>query len=31
VGVFIYRLFTFWVPNFPGCLSFRWLQRNEYI
>jgi undecaprenyl-diphosphatase len=30
-AVFMYRLFTFWAPILPGWLSFRWLQRNEYI
>jgi glycosyltransferase 2 family protein len=30
-AVFMYRLFTFWVPILPGWLSFQWLQRNEYI
>jgi undecaprenyl-diphosphatase len=30
-AVFMYRLFTFWVPILPGWISFQWLQRNEYI
>jgi len=30
-AVFLYRLFTFWIPILPGWLSFTWLQRNEYI
>jgi undecaprenyl-diphosphatase len=30
-AVFLYRLFTFWIPVLPGWLSFTWLQRNEYI
>jgi len=30
-AVFMYRLFTFWAPILPGWLSFRWLQRNDYI
>jgi undecaprenyl-diphosphatase len=30
-AVFLYRLFTFWVPILPGWLSFQWLQRNEYL
>jgi uncharacterized protein (TIRG00374 family) len=30
-AVFMYRLFTFWVPILPGWLSFEWLKRNEYI
>jgi uncharacterized protein (TIRG00374 family) len=30
-AVFLYRLFTFWVPILPGWLSFTWLQRNDYI
>jgi undecaprenyl-diphosphatase len=29
--VFLYRLFTFWVPILPGWLSFQWLQRKEYL
>ena len=30
-AVFMYRLFTFWVPILPGWLAFQWLQREEYI
>jgi glycosyltransferase 2 family protein len=30
-AVFMYRLFTFWVPILPGWLSFQWLQRHEYL
>jgi glycosyltransferase 2 family protein len=30
-AVFMYRLFTFWVPILPGWLSFQWLQRKEYL
>ena len=30
-AVFMYRLFTFWVPILPGWISFEWLKRNEYI
>jgi undecaprenyl-diphosphatase len=30
-AVFMYRLFTFWVPVLPGWLSFQWLQRHDYI
>ena len=30
-AVFLYRLFTFWVPILPGWLAFQWLQTNEYI
>jgi undecaprenyl-diphosphatase len=30
-AVFLYRLFTFWVPILPGWLSFQWLQRNDYL
>jgi undecaprenyl-diphosphatase len=30
-AVFLYRLFTFWLPILPGWLSFTWLQRHEYI
>ncbi|WP_040492299.1 lysylphosphatidylglycerol synthase transmembrane domain-containing protein [Ilumatobacter nonamiensis] len=30
-AVFLYRLFTFWVPVLPGWLSFQWLQRHEYL
>jgi len=30
-AVFLYRLFTFWVPILPGWLAFQWLETNEYI
>ncbi len=30
-AVFLYRLFTFWVPILPGWLSFQWLERREYL
>ena len=30
-SVFLYRLFTFWVPILPGWLSFQWLERHEYL
>ncbi|MCU0259607.1 MAG: flippase-like domain-containing protein [Ilumatobacteraceae bacterium] len=30
-AVFMYRLFTFWVPILPGWLCFQWLQRREYL
>jgi undecaprenyl-diphosphatase len=30
-AVFLYRLFTFWVPTLPGWLSFQWLQRHDYL
>ena len=30
-AVFLFRLATFWVPILPGWLSFRWLQRREYL
>ncbi len=30
-AVFLYRLFTFWLPVVPGWLSFTWLQRNDYL
>jgi undecaprenyl-diphosphatase len=30
-AVFLYRLFTFWVPILPGWLSFQWLERHEYL
>jgi undecaprenyl-diphosphatase len=30
-SVFLYRLFTFWIPVLPGWLSFTWLQRNVYV
>jgi uncharacterized protein (TIRG00374 family) len=30
-AVFLYRLFTFWVPILPGWFAFQWLEANEYI
>jgi undecaprenyl-diphosphatase len=30
-AVFLYRLFTFWVPILPGWLCFQWLERNDYL
>jgi len=30
-AVFLYRLFTFWVPILPGWLAFQWLETKEYI
>ncbi len=30
-AVFLFRLATFWLPILPGWLSFRWLQRREYL
>jgi hypothetical protein len=30
-AVFMYRLFTFWIPIVPGWFSFHWLQRHDYI
>jgi undecaprenyl-diphosphatase len=30
-AVFLYRLFTFWLPVVPGWLSFTWLERNDYL
>jgi undecaprenyl-diphosphatase len=30
-AVFMYRLFTFWVPILPGWLCFQWMQRNDYL
>ena len=30
-AVLLFRLATFWVPILPGWLSFRWLQRQEYL
>lgn len=30
-AVFLYRLFTFWLPILPGWLSFQWLERHEYL
>jgi len=30
-AVFLYRLFTFWIPILPGWLCFHWLERHEYL
>jgi undecaprenyl-diphosphatase len=30
-AVFLYRLFTFWVPIIPGWFAFHWLEHHEYI
>ena len=30
-AVILFRLITFWLPNLPGWIGFRWLQRHEYI
>jgi undecaprenyl-diphosphatase len=30
-AVFLYRLFTFWIPVLPGWFAFQWLERNEYL
>jgi glycosyltransferase 2 family protein len=30
-AVFLFRLATFWLPILPGWLSFRWLQRHDYL
>jgi undecaprenyl-diphosphatase len=30
-AVFLYRLFTFWIPILPGWLCFQWLERHEYL
>lgn len=30
-AVFLYRLFTFWVPILPGWLAFHWMERNDYL
>ena len=30
-AVFLYRLFTFWVPILPGWVCFQWLERHEYL
>lgn len=30
-AVFLYRLFTFWVPILPGWLCFQWLERHDYL
>jgi uncharacterized membrane protein YbhN (UPF0104 family)/tRNA A-37 threonylcarbamoyl transferase component Bud32 len=30
-AVFLFRLATFWLPILPGWLSFRWLQRHDFV
>ena len=30
-AVFLYRLFTFWLPILPGWFAFHWLQRHDYL
>lgn len=30
-AVLLYRLATYWLPVLPGWLSWRWLQRKEYL
>ena len=30
-AVFLFRLFTFWVPVLPGWLAFQWLERNDQL
>ena len=30
-AVFLYRLFSFWLPILPGWLSFQWLESHEYL
>lgn len=30
-AVLLYRLATYWLPILPGWLSWRWLQRKEYL
>jgi uncharacterized protein (TIRG00374 family) len=30
-AVFLYRLFTFWIPILPGWLCFQRLERHEYL
>ena len=30
-AVFMYRLFTFWIPILPGWFAFRWLERHDYL
>lgn len=30
-AVFLFRLFTFWVPVLPGWFAFQWLQRHDYL
>ena len=30
-AVFLFRLFTFWLPILPGWFAFTWLQRHDYV
>ncbi len=30
-AVFLFRLFTFWLPILPGWLAFTWLQHGDYV
>ena len=30
-AVLTYRLATYWLPVLPGWLSWRWLQRKDYV
>ncbi|RLE25124.1 MAG: hypothetical protein DRJ50_03520 [Actinobacteria bacterium] len=30
-AVFLYRLFTFWIPILPGWMAFHWLERHDYL
>ncbi len=30
-AVFLFRIFTFWLPILPGWLAFTWLQRSDYV
>jgi len=30
-AVFLFRVFTFWLPVLPGWFAFTWLQRNDYV
>ncbi len=30
-AVFLFRLFTFWLPVLPGWIAFQWMQRHRYL
>lgn len=30
-AVFLFRLFTFWLPVLPGWFCFTWMQRHDYL
>ncbi|MEM9514511.1 MAG: lysylphosphatidylglycerol synthase domain-containing protein [Actinomycetota bacterium] len=30
-AVFLFRLFTFWLPVLPGWVAFQWMQRHRYL